>query len=192
MTNYKLWRYDLLSGASIDSDNLGQTPQRAKYRKHFVNLETAEVSQITDLQSRKHKRNTQVEQFVKCYTPLFKKQKISILSFVVKEDKYPTISKFLDMIAKKFNRKGIKKLGHVWVRDVGDILAEKHFHIMIATTRIEPEAFRELFSKKRHSNYDVEFSRNPKGLRTYIKQKELYGSKKKRAFGKSFDYKKAS
>ncbi len=192
MTQYKLWRYDLLSGASIDSDNLGQTPQRAKYRKHFVNLDTAVVSQITDLQSRKHKRNIQVEQFVKCYTSSFKKQKISILSFVVKEAYYQTISKFVNTISKKFARKGIKKLGHVWVRDVGDIQAEKHFHILIATTRIEPETFRNLFSKKRHSNYDVEFARNTKGLRTYIKQKELYGSKKQRAFGKSVEFRKAN
>jgi hypothetical protein len=96
----------------------------------------------------------------------------------------------VNTISKKFARKGIKKLGHVWVRDIGDIQAEKHFHILIATTRIEPEAFRNLFSKKRHSNYDVEFARNPKGLRTYIKQKELYGSKKQRAFGKSVEFRK--
>ena len=56
----------------------------------------------------------------------------------------------------------------------------------------EPETFKELFSRKRQSNYDVEFSRNPKGLRNYIKQKELYGRKKQRTFGKSFEFRKAN
>ena len=119
MTQYKLWRFDLLSGASIESNNSGQTPQRAKYRKHFVNLDTAVISQITDLQSRKFKRNNMINQFVKCYASMFKKQKISILTFVVNEEYYQSISRFINMISKKFARKDIKKLGYVWVRDVG-------------------------------------------------------------------------
>ena len=189
MTQYKLWRFDLLSGASIESNNSGQTPQRAKYRKHFVNLDTAVISQITDLQSRKFKRNNMINQFVKCYASMFKKQKISILTFVVNEEYYQSISRFINMISKKFARKDIKKLGYVWVRDVGDIKAERHYHIIIATSRIESTTFKDLFSKKRHSNFDVEFARNPKGLKNYIKEKELYGSKRQRAFGKSVEYK---
>ena len=71
MSNYKLWKFDVLSGASIESDNSGQTPQQAKYRKHFVNLHTAEVSSITDLDSRKFKRNKHIINFTNTYKTLF-------------------------------------------------------------------------------------------------------------------------
>ena len=190
MSNYKLWKFDILSGASIESDNSGQTPQQAKYRKHFVNLETAEICRITDLDSRKFKRNKHIENFTKTYKSQFSAKKVSILSFVVNESKYATVSKFLNMIGKKINRKQIEKLGYVWVRDVGEINFERHFHVLIATSRITPKTFQELFSKKRHSYFDVEFLRNPNGLRAYLTKKELFGVNKQRSYGKSIEFKK--
>lgn len=192
MKEYKLLRFEKLSEASIESDNSGQTPQEARYRKHFVNLETAEVFQITDLQSRKFKRNKHIDIFTQTYQSLFKKKAVSIFSFVVKESHYPSISKFLNMLGKKLSRKQILKLGHVWVRDVGEINFEHHYHILIATSRICDTTFRELFSKKRHSNFDVEFLRNTNGLKSYLIKKDLFASKKQRAFGKSKEFKKAN
>jgi hypothetical protein len=192
MKEYKLLRFEKLSGASIESDNSGQTPQEARYRKHFINLETAEVFHITDLQSRKFKRNKHIDIFTRTYQSPFKKKAVSIFSFVVKESHYPSISKFLNMLGKKLSRKQILKLGHVWIRDVGEINFERHYHILIATSRICDTTFRELFSKKRHSNFDVEFLRNTNGLKSYLIKKDLFASKKQRAFGKSKEFKKAN
>lgn len=191
MNKYKLWKFDLLSGASIESDNTGQTPQRAKFRKHFVNLETAEVSHITDLESRKYKRNKYLDAFTAVYKQPFSTQKISLLSFVVNEAKYKSISHFLNMLSKKLCRKNISKLGYVWVRDVGDNRFERHFHLLIAVSRIDSTTFQELFSKKRHTEYEVQFFRNVSGLKSYLKKKNLYGAKKQRAFGKSKEFKKS-
>ncbi len=192
MKQYKLWRFEVLSGASIESDKSGQIPQQAKYRKYYVNLETAEISQITDLESRKFKRNKHITNFVNEYIKEFKKQNVSVLSFVVKESKYSSVSQFINMIGKKLKRKQVEKLGYVWVRDVGEIVFEKHFHVVIATSRITSEMFHTLFSKKRHSYYDVEFLRNPKGMRAYLTRKDLYGIKRQRPFGKSKEFKKAN
>ncbi len=192
MKKYKLWKFDLLSGGSIESDNSGQTPQRAKFRKHFVNLETAEVSHITDLESRKYKRNKYLDAFTAVYNNPFSSQRISLLSFVVNDAKYKSISHFLNMLNKKLGRKNISKLGYVWVRDVGDIRFERHFHLLIATSRIDRKTFQELFSKKSHSEYEVQFFRNVKGLQSYLKKKNLYGIKKQRAFGKSKEFKSAN
>jgi hypothetical protein len=189
MNKYKLWKFDLLSGASIESDNSGQTPQRAKFRKHFVNLETAEISHITDLESRKYKRNKYLDAFTAVYKQPFSSQKISLLSFVVNESKYKSISQFLNMLSKKLCRKIISKYGYLWIRDVGDNRFERHFHLLIAVSRIDSRTFQELFSKKRHSEYEVEFFRNIRGLKSYLKKKNLYGAKKKRAFGKSKEFK---
>ena len=74
MNEYKLWKFDVLSGTSIESNKSGQNPQRARYRKHFVNLDTAEVSVITDLDSRKYKRNKFMAVFKISYHYHFKKQ----------------------------------------------------------------------------------------------------------------------
>jgi hypothetical protein len=192
MNQYKLWRFEVLSGASIESDKSGQIPQKAKYRKHFVNLETAEVSSITDLDSRKFKRNKHITNFTNAYKTLFKNQDVSILTFAVNESKYDSVSKFLNMLGKKLSRKQVDKLGYVWVRDVGDIKFDRHFHVLIATSRITAEMFQELFSKKKHSHFDVEFMRNPNGLKAYLTRKELYGVKKQRSYGKSKEFKIAN
>lgn len=192
MKTYKLWKFDLLSGASIESDKLGQTPQQAKYRKHFVNLDTAEVSSITDLDSRKFKRNKHIANFTNTYRGQFKKQIVSVLSFVVNESKYPTVSQFINMLGKKLSRKQIDKLGYIWVRDVGEINFERHFHIIVATSRITAKMFQELFSKKTHSHFDVEFMRNPNGLKAYLTRKELFGVKRQRSYGKSKEFKIAN
>ncbi len=106
------------------------------------------------------------------------------------ESHYDSISKFINTINKKLSRKKIERFGYVWVRDVGDVKAELHFHILLATSRISPQTFNELFSKKTNSNYEVEFAYHPKGLKKYIEKKGLYGSKGKRAFGKSREFKK--
>lgn len=192
MKQYKLWRFEVLSGASIESDKSGQIPQKAKYRKHFVNLETAEVSSITDLDSRKFKRNKHLTNFTNAYKTLFKNQDISILTFAVNQSTYNSVSKFLNMLGKKLRRKQVEKLGYVWVRDVGDIRFDRHFHVLIATSRITAEMFKGLFSKKRHSFYDVEFLENPKGMRDYLKKKDLYGIKRQRSYGKSKEFKFAN
>jgi hypothetical protein len=192
MKQYKLWRFEVLSGASIESDKSGQIPQKAKYRKHFVNLETAEVSSITDLDSRKFKRNKHIINFTNAYKTLFKNQDVSILTFAVNESKYNSVSKFLNMLEKKLSRKQVDKLGYVWVRDVGDIKFDRHFHVLIATSRITAKVFQELFSKKKHSHFDVEFIRNPNGLKAYLTRKELYGIKRQRSYGKSKEFKIAN
>lgn len=192
MGQFKLWKYDLLSGGSIESDKSGQTPQRAKFRKHFVNLDTAEVYQITDLESRKYKRNKYLDSFTAVYAKSFSSKQISLLSFVVNDAEYTSISQFLNMLGKKLRRKNISKLGYVWVRDVGDNRFERHFHILIAVSRIDSQIFQELFSQKRHSEYEVQFFRNVKGLNSYLKKKNLYGAKKQRAFGKSKEFKIAN
>ncbi len=190
MKPYFLYKYVNLMGESDNSDNYGQTPQRAKSLKYFVNRFTGEMVLVTDLQQRKNKRNLHLDNFITTYDNLQKEGLVSILGIVVNVSEYNTISKFLDSMRKKLKRKNIDTLGYVWVRDSGDRKAIPHFHIMIATSKISSEDFNKLFSKKRHSKYEVQLSYNPKGLKAYIKVKELFGGKRQRAFGKSKVFKK--
>jgi hypothetical protein len=179
-------------GESVNSNNYGQNPQLAKSLKYFVNRFTGELVLVTDLQQRKNKRNQHLDSFIKTYSNDNKDNIVSILGIVVNVRDYPSISKFIDSIKKKLNRKYIQPLGHVWVRDSGGIRAIPHYHILLATTKITSEEFKKLFTKKKHSKYNVQLSYNPKGLKAYLKVKELYGDKRQRAFGRSREFKKVN
>jgi hypothetical protein len=192
MKPYFLYKYVNLMGKSNNSDNYGQTPQVAKSLKYFVNRYTGELVSVTDLQLRKNIRNQHLDNFIRTYSNHYNENIVSILGIVVNVCDYISISKFLDAFKKKLKRKKIQPLGYVWVRDSGDKRAIPHFHLMLATTIITKEEFGKLFSKKRHSKYEVQLSYNPKGLKAYIKVKELFGVKRQRAFGRSKEFKKVN
>jgi hypothetical protein len=164
---------------------MGQAPLTAKYKKTFLNTETGQICEITDLESKIYKRNNCLKLFFNVYTKYFVKKSLTILTAVVNDDEYPSITKFVNTVTRKLKRKGIDRLGYVWVRDVGKKKFHKHYHIIIATTKIDDGLFKELFSKKKHNHYEVQFLKTPKGMAKYIKVKDLYGANKQRTYGKS-------
>ena len=184
MSEWALRKIRYLSEGSNKSVNTGQTPILPKYQKTFLNIETGELNEITDLQSKIYKRDKFLRLFFNVYQKYYSNKKITILSAVVNQDTYPTITKFINTITRKLKRKGIERLGYFWVRDVGDKRFHKHFHILLATSRISAEKFKSIFEKKDHNNYDIEFLKS-KGMKSYINDKELYAANKQRAFGKS-------
>lgn len=185
MNTWILFNLKYLSGRSILSDKVGQTQIRPKYIKTFLNTETGEFNSVTDLESKKYKRDRILSLFYQVYKKHYLDKTLTILSCVANQDTYPTISKFMNTITRKLKRKEIERLGYVWVRDIGDIKFDKHYHIIIATTYINKNKFKELFCKKDHSNYEIELLKKPTGMLNYIKDKELYGANKQRTYGKS-------
>lgn len=185
MKDWNFKRSVRVSEESIYSNNLGQAILKPKYIKSFVNISTGQYVEISDVDSKKYKRNRLLNLFNQRYLKSYKLKRISILSAVVLENKYESISKFLNSFSKKLHRKGVSILGYVWTRDVGEVKFENHFHILLATSRINEELFQELFQSKKHSNYEIEFVKNPQGIKKYLTIKELYWSHRKRSFGKS-------
>ena len=185
MKQYTFLKYESLLGKSLNSNNTGQTPLEPMYIKTFINNYTNTVCQISDLDIRKNKRNQYLDTFISTYEKSYYEQSISIFGIIVNVSDYPSITKFLEMLKKKLKRKVIETLGFVWLRDAGDKVAEPHFHIILASTRISKEQFQEIFSKKRKSNYEVQLSYFPNGLKSYFKKKGVFGKKKQRSFGKS-------
>ena len=118
-------------------------------------------------------------------TKYFVKKTHSILCAVVNQEEYNSITKFIHAITRKLQRRGIDRLGYVWIRDIGAEIFHKHYHVFIATTRINPTLFHELFCKKKHNHYDIQFLKTPKGMAKYITDKDLYGAAKQRTYGKS-------
>lgn len=188
MSDYILYKFESL-GWSDNSNNSGHTPRKAKSLKTFLNIITGVLHSQTDLAILKSKRDNAIKTFYNTYKRLYEKQEISILSFVVYEEDYPSISKFLNTISAKLRRKLIRKLGYIWVRDVGDIKFEPHYHIILATSRISKDDFENLFLKKLQK-FKVEFQKTKSGLKKYLLDKELFGKKGQRTFGRSKSFKK--
>jgi hypothetical protein len=127
MNHWNLMNIRYLSEGSKKSDNIGQTPLTAKYKKTFLNKETGQICEVTDLESKIYKRNNCVKLFFSVYTKYFVKKSLSILTAVVNQDEYQSITKFVNTITRKLKRKGVDRLGYVWVRDVGDEIFHKHY-----------------------------------------------------------------
>lgn len=189
MSDYRLFKLEYLEGSENNSNNLGQTARKAKSLKTFLNTTTGVLHSITDLELLKSKRNNMINSFVATYDRLYTNEEISIFSFVVNENDYSTVSKFLNTISGKLRRKNIIKLGYFWVRDVGDIEFQPHFHIVMATSRISKDDFEKLFLKK-PQKFKVEFQKTKSGLKKYLMDKELFGKKGQRTFGRSKEFKK--
>jgi hypothetical protein len=185
MSEWALRNIRYLSEGSNKSVNTGQTPILPRYDKTYLNIETGELNEVSDLQSKIYKRDKFLRLFFNVYQKYYSNKKITILSAVVNQDTYPTITKFINTITRKLKRKGIERLGYFWVRDVGDKRFHKHFHILLATSRISAEKFKTIFEKKDHNNYEVQFLKSSKGMSDYIKDKDLFAANKQRAFGKS-------
>jgi hypothetical protein len=187
---FKLLKFKVLSEWSMNSNKSGHLPQKAKFQKEFVHIGTGEVFINSDLNIRKYKRNKTVDSFGDSYELAYRKNQVSILSFVVNDDMYNSASKFIEMLVKKLKRYNIPKLGHLWVRDVGEIKFKKHFHILVALPRIESDIFNKLFNCGGEKKYKVEFMKTKRGLRNYLKKKELFGIKGQRTYGRSRLFKK--
>lgn len=189
MSDFRLYKYESLGKSDSNSNKSGQIFRTPKYAKTFLNLETGVLHTATDVDILRSKRNKMIRQFTDTYERLYTNHEISIISFVVAESNYSTISKFLNSISVKLRRKNISKLGYYWLRDVGDKEFQPHFHLIMATSRIAKLDFENLFLKKTQK-FKVEFQKTKSGLKKYLCDKELFGKKGQRTFGRSRNFKK--
>lgn len=188
MSDYILYKFENLGG-SDNSDNSGQTPRTAKSLKTFLHKQSGVLHSSTDLDILKWRRNKMIKTFVDTYDRLYKNKKITILSYVVNEKDYSIVSKFLNTISAKLRRKHHTKLGYFWVRDVGNLEFEPHFHVIMATSRISKDDFNSMFLKK-SQKFKLEFQKTKTGLKKYLSDKEVFGKKSQRSFGRSKSFSK--
>jgi hypothetical protein len=187
MSHWKLRNIKYLSEGSYTSINLGQTPVREKYLKVFKHEDTGLIKCVSDLQSKIHKRNNYLNLFIGVYGKHVKDKTVTILTLVINQERYSTMTKFINTISRKLKRKGIARLGYVWVRDVGD-KEYKHFHLLLAISRINQTQFDELFCGKSQGKYEVQFKRTKRGMINYLIRKDLFAANKQRAFAKSMKF----
>jgi hypothetical protein len=175
---------------SNNINNSLQIPQIPKKRLFFVG-DDEKMFSITDLDLKKIKRGKKLEQFKSTYLRLFKEKKVSIWLFIVDAEKQNSPSKFLQGIKTKFNRKSIAILGVFWQRDIGDNKFKLHYHILIATTVVSEDAVQQLYKpNKTYNDFKFEFCKYLNAFTNYLRKKEVFGSKKKKSWGSSKEFKK--
>jgi len=168
----------------------GEIPRIATKAIRFVNVETGELSSTTDLAIKKLYRRKALRGFHDAYIRLLNSKHITIMLIVASVEKYKTVSGFMKDFKDSLSRKNIDVYGYYWQRDIGDIQFNRHFHIMVAVSRIAPDLFNALYKNKKNKNYKVMLCNTITGFKNYLEEKEMYAPPNHRAYGKSQQYKK--
>ena len=187
-----------ISPTSEEYHNCGYAPSIALYRKHYIDAFTSERITITDLDEKLERRNSSLSFFFDYYVPLFfDKHEITIFSIVVSQKSNPNISSFLRNFSDRIARNGAKVLGYIWVRDYGSHFGGKHFHLLLATTKMNEDQIKKFItpniSLKQKSQYDykIQLLETRYGMFEYLKVKGVYAGAKQKSYGRSkFEYPK--
>ena len=76
------------------------------------------------------------------------------------------------------------------MRDIGDKKFERHFHFMVATTRINRDHLIKIRSKRENNKTKIVLCKNINAFINYLVKKEIYAGTKKRSYGSSQFFKK--
>lgn len=188
----KLTRIGYLVEGSENSNNLGLTPLKARYDKHYLETLTGEETITTDLDERKHRKTNGLSQFMEIYVGLyFEQSSVTILSAVVDATIYPKLSDFIKNFRRRLVRRKIEILGYVWQRDVGGTLY-KHYHLLIATKRMSKVLIEEIINLGNMNKEKFSFQplKTKGGMKDYLEKKELYAAPKERCWSRSNQFKK--
>lgn len=172
---------------SIDNDNYGFfkhiTP---RYYLFFRDNETGKRFQTNDLELKKKRKSEILEDFKQAYWDSYKEGLLTITSCVVNADGYKSISEFIDNKKRLLKKNNIKVLGYVSVLDMGEILFEPHYHILLATTLMKEEQILKFLNDKGKKRYSAELLKTKNGMNKYLNKKELFSKNKKgRCYTKS-------
>lgn len=183
----KLTKIKYLLEGSGNSNNLGLAPLKAKYDKHYLETLTGEETITTDLAERKYRRARNLSLFNEAYQRLYFVDKaVTILCVIIDANHYPTVSKFLLNFKKFLKRRKIATLGFVWQRDVG-ATHYRHFHLLLATTRIDCETLDEInhLGIINESKYRFESLKTKSGMNRYLNKKELFAAPYQKCWARS-------
>jgi hypothetical protein len=187
-----LTKIKYLHEGSEKSNNLGLTPLKARYDKHYLETITGEESITTDLDERKHRKTNGLSQFMEIYVGLyFEESSVTILSAVVDANIYPKLTDFIKNFRRRLERRNIELLGYIWQRDVGGTLY-KHYHLLIATKRMNEALIKELIDlgNMNKEKFSFQTLKTKGGMRDYLEKKELYAAPKERCWSRSNKFKK--
>ena len=166
----------------------GVVIRKPMYSSVFQNDNDGSFFELDDVQIMRYKRNKAICMFFETYTNKEKYQLFEFgLPFLVSEN--------MSVIIRKLKRKcdsiNNKVLGYLWVYDVGEENFGKHYHLLIATMKINdykyPNALKLDF---KGGKIHGDFVRTNEAFKNYLIGKCLYDrGYRKRLYGKSINFK---
>jgi hypothetical protein len=179
----------LLARGSININNWGGVPHIPKQMLSFVNIDTGQYSEVTDLDLKKQRRNKKLMLLKNRYNQAFKEKRITILLIVVPVVAYKTVKDFIDAMREKLSNRNYTLLGYYWQRDIGDIRFSLHFHFILVSTRISSEAIQSLLRGNNSSRAKFELCNSLNGIVNYLLKKEIYAAYNQKSWGSSIKFK---
>ncbi len=173
----------LFDKGSMIIDIRGELAQEAKRRLNFVEDETGLISSVTDLKLKKQKRNRKILQFKQTYQRLAEIKKVSIILVAVSIEKYTTAKQYMDILKDQLKSNGLELYGYYYQRDIGEKVFKRHFHFMVATSRIANDNVGNLLKKCSSKNNKATLSINIEGFSKYLMNKEIYCPYKHKSWG---------
>lgn len=184
----KLKKLKYLLEGSDNSNNSGYTPNIPKYEKTYIEDATSEIIITTDLAERIYNRNCNLNRFFNKYRSLtFKTKTVTVLCAIIDQVHCPKIDNYIKNLKRMLERKEIQVLGYVWQRDVGDNRFEKHYHLLIATTRMDLKISTqiELYGSINPDRFRIELMKTKGGMQKYLRKKEIFSARYQKGFSKS-------
>ena len=158
------------------------------YSSVFQNDNDGSFFELDDVQIMRHKRNKALFMFFDTYA---NKEKYQLFEFGLPCLVSENMSVIIRKLKRKCNSINNKLLGYVWVYDVGEENFGAHYHLIIATMKINdykyPIALKLDFKgSKIHGN----FVKKDEAFKNYLTGKCLYDrGYRKRLYGRSINFK---
>ena len=158
------------------------------YSSVFQNDNDGSFFELDDVQIMRHKRNNALFMYFDTYA---NKEKYQLFEFGLPCLVSENMSVIIRKLKRKCNSINNKLLGYVWVYDVGEENFGAHYHLIIATMKINdykyPNALKLDFKgSKIHGN----FVKKDEAFKNYLTGKCLYDrGYRKRLYGRSINFK---
>jgi hypothetical protein len=180
MSDWRRSGYRKSQEQSIYSDNYGFFKLNSPlYEIRLTNIKTGKSFWGNDLELKKIKRKSVLEDFTKAYWNFYSTGLLTITSCVVNAEDYKSVSEFIDNKKRLLKKHNIKVLGYVSILDIGETLQRPHYHIYLATTLMKEEQVVKLLNDKGKKRYSAEFLKTKTGMNNYLSKKELFSKNKK-------------
>jgi hypothetical protein len=188
---HRLIKTTPLVSDTLIKDTKGYSPQIAKQLLLFVNDETGEFFKATDLQIRQAKKKKKFIDFENVYTQAFADAKIFVIGVVIDyDDEKRTIDYLLRDLKKRIRKLGIKVLGYIGVRDIGDNKFQRHLHVLVAVNKLTMDEFGKLQGKPKENEVmeTLDCLKRFHKLIWYLIHKNLYAPYKSRTYYSSLKF----
>jgi len=173
----------LFEKGSMIIDIRGEIAQEAKWRLNFVEEETGLISSVTDLQLKKQKRNKKLLRFRNTYQRLIELKQVSIILVAVSIEKFATAKQYMDILKDQLKANALELYGYYYQRDIGEKVYKRHFHFMVATSRITNENVTKFLRKCSSNNSKIVLNFSIQAFSNYLMDKEIFCPYKHKSWG---------